>query len=76
MLSWSCARFWWQGMCIASKEDPQTEVMTPGPPARGFFVGRGSELVTVFGCNRIIERGASAHGPVSLAEPPQTLCVD
>ena len=48
----------------------------PGPPARGFFVGRCSELVTVFGCNRVIERGASAHGPVLLAEPPQTLCVD
>ena len=63
-------------MCIVSKEDPQTEVTMPGPAARGFFVGRCSELVTVFGCNRIIERGASAHGPVLLAEPPQTLCVD
>ena len=63
-------------MCIARADNPETEVLQAGPPARGFFVGRCSELVTVFGCNRIIERGASAHGPVLLAEPPQKLCVD
>jgi hypothetical protein len=65
-----------QGMCIAGKDDPETEVVTPGPPRRGFFVGRCSELVTVFGCNRVIERGTRARGPVPLDEPPQKICVD
>ena len=63
-------------MCIVSTQDPQSEVTMPGPPARGFFVGRCSELVTVFGCNRVLERGASAHGPVLLAEPPHTWRLD
>ena len=63
-------------MCIVSAEKPEVEVLQGGPPARGFFVGRCSELVTVIGCNRVLERGASAAGPVPLGEPPQTLCVD
>lgn len=65
-----------QGSCIASKDDPQVEVLDPGPPARGVFVGRCSELVTAFGCNRVIERGATARGPVPLGEPPPIICVD
>ena len=65
-----------QGKCVVSANKPETEVVQAGPPALGFFVGRCSELVTVFGCNSLIERGASAAGPKPLAEPPQTLCVD
>ena len=65
-----------QGMCIVSAEKPEMEVQQTGPPPRGFFVGRCSELVTVFGCNRVLARGATAAGPVPLGEPPQTLCVD
>ena len=64
-----------QGMCIAA-EEPEREEVDPGPPARGFFVGRCSELTTVYGCNRIIDRGTRTKGPVPLAEPPQMLCVD
>jgi hypothetical protein len=64
-----------QGMCIAA-EIPEREVTAPGPPPRGYFVGRCSELVTVFGCNRIVDRGVLARGPVPLAEPPQMICVD
>ncbi len=64
-----------QGMCIAA-EQPEREIVQTGPPPRGFFVGRCSDLVTVFGCNRIIERGAAASGPVPLGEPPGALCVD
>ena len=64
-----------QGMCVAS-EEPEREQVEPGPPARGFFVGRCSELMTAFGCNRIIDRGARARGPVPLADPPQMICVD
>jgi hypothetical protein len=63
-------------VCIASKDAPQSEVLTRGPPARGFFVGRCSEFATVFGCNRILERGTKARGPVPLDQPPQTICVD
>src|SRR5207342_1925941 len=62
-----------QGMCIAA-ETPEREVTALGPPPRGFFAGRCSELVTVFGCNRIIDRGALARGPVPLAEPPMMIC--
>jgi hypothetical protein len=64
-----------QGMCVAA-EEPEREIVEVGPPARGFFIGRCSELATVFGCNRLIDRGAAAHGPTSLAEPPTSMCVD
>lgn len=64
-----------QGMCIAA-DNAEREVVQAGPPARGYFVGRCSDMVTVFGCNRIIDRGAAAAGPIVLGEPPQTLCVD
>ena len=64
-----------EGMCIAA-EEPEREVTNAGPPARGFFVGRCSTLVTVYGCNRMIDRGAVARGPVLLADPPPQLCVD
>jgi hypothetical protein len=64
-----------QGMCIAA-EEPEREIVQAGPPPRGFFIGRCSDLVTVFGCNRIIEVGATVHGPVPLHEPPMSICVD
>ncbi len=64
-----------QGMCLAA-ERPETEAVVTGPPARGFFIGRCSELMVVLGCNRIIERGATARGPVLLAEPPPIICQD
>ena len=65
-----------QGVCVAATDNPEQDVREPGPPARGFFVGRCSELKTVFGCIRIIDHGVRARGPVSLAEPPATMCVD
>jgi hypothetical protein len=64
-----------QGMCIGADE-PEREVVEAGPPARGFFVGRCSPTVTVYGCNRIIDRGAVARGPVPMSEPPSSICVD
>jgi hypothetical protein len=64
-----------QGVCIAADE-PERETVEAGPPARGFFVGKCSETMTAFGCSRMIDRGAVARGPVSLAEPPEQLCVD
>jgi hypothetical protein len=65
-----------QGMCIVNAKKPDVEVVQAGPPARGFFVGRCSQLVSVFGCNCVLERGASAAGPVPLDEPPPTICLD
>jgi hypothetical protein len=64
-----------QGVCLAA-ETPETETVVAGPPARGFFLGRCSELMIVTGCNRIIEPGASARGPTILAEPPPVICQD
>jgi len=65
-----------QGVCIAATDNPELEVVDGGTTRRGFFVGKCSELVTVFGCNRIIDRGARSHGPVSPEEAPQQICVD
>jgi hypothetical protein len=64
-----------QGMCVAA-ERPETQTVLAGPPARGFFIGRCSELMVVLGCNRIIEPGATADGPVPLNEPPPIICQD
>jgi hypothetical protein len=65
-----------QGMCIVDADKPEVDVVQAGPPARGFFVGRCSEHVTVFGCHHLIERGASARGPLPLGESPPKICVD
>jgi hypothetical protein len=63
-----------QGLCTAA-DDPEREVVERGPPARGFFVGRCSKFVTIFGCYRPIDDGASSS-PVDLSEPPQMICAD
>jgi hypothetical protein len=64
-----------EGMCIAADE-PERDLVEAGPPLRGFFVGRCSELVTQFGCTRLIARGAAARGPQPLDSPPAVVCVD
>jgi hypothetical protein len=64
-----------QGQCIADDE-PEQEITDAGPPARGFFVGRCSELEPVYGCYRFIDRGATANGPGLLSDPPQPVCAD
>ena len=65
-----------QGMCVASPEDPEGEVVKDGPNPRGYFVGKCSAFKTVWGCNRIIQRGTRARGPQPLVEPPTMMCVD
>jgi hypothetical protein len=64
-----------QGLCIAAP-DPEREIIVPGSPPSGYFRGRCSDHATVYGCNRIIDHGTRARGPVLLTEPPQTICVD
>jgi hypothetical protein len=65
-----------QGMCVANADSPEYDPVDIGPPARGFLVGRCSAFVTVFGCNALVDPGARAAGPVSVAEPPSVICID
>jgi hypothetical protein len=65
-----------QGMCVASADNPEYDVVDIGPPARGFLVGRCSEFVVVFGCNALVDSGARDAGPISIVRRPPVLCVD
>src|SRR5262245_4637989 len=57
-----------QGMCLVNADQPDVEVVEAGPPARGFFVGRCSAFVAVFGCHSVVQRGARGEGPVLLGQ--------
>jgi hypothetical protein len=60
-----------EGDCIS--DGKEHEVVDPGPPPRGYFVGRCSPLRTTFGCNYLLgPKGA----PMPLDQPPEQLCVD
>jgi hypothetical protein len=63
-----------EGQCTAA-ETPERDVTQAGSPPRGFWVGKCSEFVAVFGCYRPIGDGAGARA-VELEEPPQTICAD
>ena len=63
-----------QGQCVA--DAGEREVISAGPPARGYFLGKCSRFRTSFGCHRFIARGAVQAGPVSLDEPPSEICAD
>jgi hypothetical protein len=65
-----------QGLCVADSDNPARDVTDPGPPPRGYILGRCSEFAAIFGCYRPIDRGAAAHGPTPLGEPPAMLCAD
>ncbi len=63
------------GDCILG--DPvQTEVVEPGPPARGHFVGKCSEFVMAFGCLRRLPKGGDKAAIVDLSVLPALSCVD
>ncbi len=62
-----------EGDCLG---DGTTETVEPGPPPKGYFLGRCSELVTTFGCRAFILDGAAKDGPVRLDEPQPQLCID
>jgi hypothetical protein len=64
-----------EGMCVAA-DAPEREIVDKGPPARGFFVGRCSDMVAQFGCILLIGRGVTARGPQPLDVPPARVCVD
>jgi hypothetical protein len=61
-----------EGDCIGDLGD--REVTEPGPPPRGFWVGRCAEMRTTFGCHVMLESKPTM--PVRLDEAPQQLCVD
>jgi len=63
-----------EGECLL---DPvRTELVSPGPPAMGRFIGKCSEFTTTFGCVRRIPKGAKQQGPVELADLPPEICMD
>jgi hypothetical protein len=61
-----------EGDCIGDLGD--REVTEPGPPPRGFWVGRCSEMRTTFGCHVLLESKPAT--PVPLDEKLQQMCVD
>jgi hypothetical protein len=63
-----------EGECLA--EEGRTEVTDPGPPPRGYFLGRCSEYDHVFGCEKRLEAGTRTAGPRPLDQVPPTMCVD
>lgn len=63
-----------EGPCVMY--DLRHEVTDPGPPAKGFFVGKCFEFAKPFGCLRLIAKGTRAKGPVEISEPPSVLCID
>lgn len=60
-----------QGLCMA-EDSVEREIVAPGPPAQGYFVGRCAEFEPIFGCMRVIDQ----TGPGPLDEPPAMLCID
>ena len=64
-----------EGMCLLL-DDPEREIVEAGPPARGYFMGRCSDVTTPFGCVRVLDRGIRSKGAQRLDSPPAVLCID
>ena len=64
-----------ESQCVA-KDEPDTEIVEKGPPAKGFFLGQCHEFATYFGCGRLLRDKVVAGSPVLLSEPPLKICVD
>ena len=61
-----------QGDCLG--DAGEREMTQPGPPPRGFWLGRCSEFHATFGCHVFLApRGAE---PVRLDVPADQLCAD
>jgi hypothetical protein len=66
-----------EGECVVDDMKPEVAVTDPGPPARGYFLGRCSAFDHFFGCRARLPAGAKAHGPVRLdQELAEHVCVD
>jgi hypothetical protein len=64
-----------EGQCLVAP-DAAFEVADPGPPQKGFYVGRCSDYDTTFGCIRVIAKGAKKRGPKPAEEAARQICVD
>lgn len=64
-----------EGQCIAA-DDGGFEVKEPGPPPKGYWVGKCSEMDTTFGCHRTIPHGASKKPPQVAEDAADTMCID
>lgn len=63
-----------ESQCVAT-EQPETQVVDKGPPAKGYFLGHCHEFVPFFGCGRLL-RDSNDTTPVALDEPPPKICID
>jgi hypothetical protein len=61
-----------EGDCLG--DAGEREVTQPGPPLRGFWVGRCSEFHATFGCHVFLSPRAGE--PVRLDVPAEQLCAD
>ncbi len=61
-----------ESQCVA-KDDPDTEVVDKGPPAKGYFLGKCHPYTPYFGCGLLLRH---AVNPVTLDVPPPRICVD
>jgi len=64
-----------ESQCVA-KDEPDTEIVDKGPPAKGYFLGQCHAFVTYFGCGRLLGGNEAAGVPVVLSELPPKICVD
>jgi hypothetical protein len=64
-----------EGACIVS-DDAKFEVVKPGNPPRGHFVGRCADYDTTFGCYRLIPKERRTKGELPEEEAAPRLCVD
>jgi hypothetical protein len=62
-----------EGECLA--EEGKTEVTDPGPPPRGYFLGKCSEFDHLFGCLKMLMDGTAAK-PTRLDQPAPEICID
>jgi hypothetical protein len=61
-----------EGDCIG--DEATREVTEPGPPPRGFWLGRCTEMRATFGCHIFLPPKSAQ--PVRLDQPPEQLCAD
>ena len=61
-----------EGDCLG--DAGQREVTQPGPPPRGYWLGRCSEFRSTFGCHVFLP--ARGGEPVRLDVPAEQLCAD
>jgi hypothetical protein len=62
-----------EGECLV--EEGKTEIVSPGPPPMGYFLGRCSEFDHLFGCLKMLMDGTAAK-PTRLDQPAPEICID